>query len=255
MSMRLGRLPPSGSAALAPRLTMFARAPLPMPPAKVDYVTGVPWRMFCNDVLGCCTISAWANGVVQRTSLAWNTPLVMPDDVVKQIYGQLSGWTPADPVSDRGLCETDVLSWFARVGVDLGRQAPEVTLWGSIGHDDLVAFRQAIWLFGHCYIGLMLPASARGQAVWDVPRAGAVGEGAPGSWGGHCVICAGYDENFVDCITWGGLQRASWAFIKAYMDEAYVTHSPGEWIGSQGLSPSHFDFLSLAAACAAFQAG
>jgi len=123
---------------------MFARAPLPMPPAKVDYVTGVPWRMFCNDVLGCCTISAWANGVVQRTSLAWNTPLVMPDDVVKQIYGQLSGWTPADPVSDRGLCETDVLSWFARVGVDLGRQAPEVTLWGSIGHDDLVAFRQAI---------------------------------------------------------------------------------------------------------------
>jgi hypothetical protein len=245
---KLGRLLPDQRARVAPSLRLFAKAPLPLPPEAVDYHDGVPWRMFRNDVLGCCTISGWANGVVQRTALASHTPLVMPDDVVEAIYAHLSGWRPENPASDVGLREADVLTWFARSGVDLGRQAPEVTLWAALELKDRTAFRQAIWLFGHCYIGLLLPVSARGQAVWDVPATGAAGDGAPGSWGGHCVICAGYDDRYVYCVTWGSVQPVTWAFLDAYMDEAYVTHSPGEWIGAGGISPSHFDFAGLAAA-------
>ena len=247
--MKLGRLAPAAGAAPVPLMRSFARAPLPEPPIAVDYHTGVAWRMFCNDEIGCCTISGWANGVLQRTSLALGTPLVMPDAVVEQIYSNLSGWSPARPGSDQGLREIDVLNWFARTGIDLGRQAPEVTLWSALSVKDHVGFRQAIWLFGHCYIGLLLPLTAREQNVWDVVANAGEDQRAPGSWGGHCVICAGYDEKYVYCVTWGAVQPMSWEFLDCYMDEAYVTHSPGEWIGVSGVSPSHFDFEKLAKYC------
>ncbi len=250
---QLGKRPPGHFARMAPRLRDFAVKPLPSAPAAVDHAAGVQWRMFENDALGCCTISAWANGVVQRTTLGQGVPLVMGDGLVRQLYGQLAGWSPSAPGDPGpGLVEVDVLAHFARVGADLGRQAPEVTLWAAIDVGDWETLRAAIWLFGHATLGLAMPITAMDQTDWEVVP-GAAGSAA-GSWGGHCVIAVAYDAEGVTLVSWGETRRASWKFLTAYLDEAYATHAPEEWIGTNGLAPGAFGWDYLAAAHARLRA-
>ena len=54
--------------------------------------------------------------------------------------------------------------------------------------------------------------------LWDVTDGGA----DAGSWGGHALNVVGYDATGVTLVTWGKLQRATWAWWKAYVDEAWA---------------------------------
>ncbi|MBB3174866.1 hypothetical protein FHR90_002713 [Endobacter medicaginis] len=241
---RLGRrAPPPGTP--APRLARYLRAAPPPAPARLDRATGIGWRMFCNDRLGCCTIAALANAIVQRTQLGGGTPLVMDDATVEHCYGIVGGYVPGRPETDAGAVETDVLGWFAREGVRLRPQGVECGVWARLAAGDREAIRQAVQLFGSAYLGLDLPRRAQTQTVWE-PVAGDDALDRPGSWGGHAVLVAGYDEAEVSLITWGGVQKASWAFLDRYCDEAYAVFAPGEWLGPRGTSPGDLDFATLA---------
>jgi hypothetical protein len=70
---------------------------------------------------------------------------------------------------------------------------------------------------------MALPFSAQNQILtgqpWDVV---AGSEGEWGSWGGHCVMCPGYNEQGPVCVTWGRKQQMTWAFFDEYCDEAYA---------------------------------
>lgn len=242
---RLGRLPPPPGTP-APPLVCYLRRTLPPAPARLDRASGIGWRMFCNDRLGCCTIAALANAIVQRTQLAGGTPLVMDDATVERCYGRVGGYVPGRPETDAGAVETDVLGWFAREGVRLRTQGVECGVWARLAAGDREAIRQAVHLFGSAYLGLDLPRRAQGQTIWDDTGGEDVLD-RPGSWGGHAVLLAGYDETGVSLITWGGVQRASWAFVDRYCDEAYAVFAPGEWLGPRGTSPGDLDFATLAA--------
>jgi len=246
-TMKLGKRDPIPGLA-APSLDTFRKRALPPPPPTLDRYSGVAFQMFMNGSLSCCTIAAIANGIVQRTTLAQGVPLVMPDAVVMASYAQVT--TPAfDPVTganDNGAVETDVLSWFASKGVALRDQSLEIGTWGKLD-DSPEAIRSAVHLFGSSYIGLALPLSAQSQATWDV-TGDLAGDAAPGSWGGHAVLIVGYDAAGVTLATWGATQKATWAFLAAYMDESYAQYVPGEWLNTSDLSPDHYDFASLAAA-------
>jgi hypothetical protein len=89
--------------------------------------------------------------------------------------------------------------------------------------------KDAVSLFGGCYVGLSLPVSAQTQTVWSVPPVGTTGRGAPGSWGGHAVPILSFDLHGLTCVTWGKLMRMSWGFWNAYGDEAYAVLS-SEWL-------------------------
>ena len=108
------------------------------------------------------------------------------------------------------------------------------------------AVQQALFLIGPVYIGVNLPLSAQGATSWDVPAGGPTGNGAPGSWGGHCVPIVAYDASGVTVITWGAKLLATWAFLAAYMDEDYVPVSQ-DFVDAQGEDPAGLSLAQMVA--------
>jgi hypothetical protein len=94
----------------------------------------------------------------------------------------------------------------------------------QVDHTRLEQVRLAMVVFGGVWVGVWLPISAQAQVgrLWDVPPNGPIGDGEPGSWGGHAVYATGYDADGVRLYTWGREQRMSWLFWKTYVDESYA---------------------------------
>lgn len=242
-SLPLGRKA-ANSNLIVPKLVDFRKRAAIPPPPVVDFASMVDWRMFLNDTYGCCTISSIAAGILQRSSVSLGTPIIMPDDSVKEVYFSLTGGP------DGGLIITDALSWFSTHGISLRDQSLEIGTWGKLDNTDFIELRSAIHEFGSITVGWNLPESAQVPGTWDD-----VGD-APGTWGGHCTIVAGYDiyRGLWDVITWGERKWATDAFVRKYMDEAFAVLSIGEWSGTQGMSPTGVDVAGLQSALAAMAA-
>jgi hypothetical protein len=239
--MRLGKRSPKYD----PRVPMFARfaSSVALPPPSIDWARGLSkFGVMRNDVLGDCTAAGIAHafqiwtGDVRRE---W-TPT---DEQVVAFYSATTGYRPGLPSTDRGGVEADVLAYLLKHGF----YGHHIGAYCSVDVKSLVHVQQAVSLLGPLYIGVALPVSAQTQDVWDVPATGVAGAGAPGSWGGHCVVIAGYDTHGLTCITWGALKKMTWAFWRAYVDEAHAILA-GAWIGSNGAAPSGFDYNGLYAA-------
>ena len=120
--MKLGKLPRRHD----PRTLKMARylAPaLPAPPARVDYTHGATdWGMMLNDQLGDCTIAAVGHAI-QAWTLNAGSRVDVADSTVQLYYEKWDGYNPADPATDQGGVELDVLNnWrqqgFAGHGLD-----------------------------------------------------------------------------------------------------------------------------------------
>jgi len=228
-------------------LARYMTPALPAPPPAVDWTKGkTSFGMMLNNALGDCTIAGVAHAI-QILTLNAAAEVTPPDDVVQSYYEQWDGYNPADPETDKGGVELDVLNkWRTQ---------------GFAGHE-LLAFadpnvangeeiRQSIALFGGVYIGLSLPMSAQTQDVWDVAPDPGDGSTQAGSWGGHCVFVAGYDQKGFTCITWGELKKITTAFWQKYCDEAHALLSP-DWLTANG-APSGFNLQQLQADLAAIE--
>ncbi len=80
--------------------------------------------------------------------------------------------------------------------------------------------------------------------MWSVPPGGPVGDGAPGSWGGHCAPIIAYSPHSLTCVTWGGLTRMTWEFFATYCDEGYAVLSQ-DWLYAEKVAPNGFDLTTL----------
>jgi len=221
-----------------PKLLKFT-ASLPPPPASVDWSSKVTtWPMMLNDKLGDCTCAAVGHCIQEWTTYA-GAPVVLPDSAILQLYEQVSGYNPNDPSTDQGAVEVDVLNYWLANGVSKEPLQAYAAL-ELQNHNEVM---DSLYWFGNCYIGLALPISAQKQDVWAVPPGGAVGEGAPGSWGGHAVPVVAYDARGLTVVTWGATKRMTWQFWDTYCDEAYALLSP-LWLSS-GKAPQGFDWAQL----------
>jgi hypothetical protein len=228
------------------RMSRYLTPELPPPPAACDWTRSISdWGMMLNDRLGDCTIAGCAHAV-QVWSANTGGEATISDGAVLDAYVRWNGYNPADPATDRGGMELDVLTDWRQQGLDghalLGFADPKPS--------DLTEIQQSIALFGGVYIGLNLPLTARNQKVWDVVRHGGQNT-QPGSWGGHCVYVPKYDEHTFTCITWGGLKVMTMAFWKKYCDEAH-TLLGRDWLTAQG-SPVGFNLDQLQADLGAIQ--
>ena len=108
----------------------------------------------------------------------------------------------------------------------------------------------SVYVFEGCYIGVQLPISAQAQVQnhqpWSVPPGGPIGDGKPGSWGGHAVPVVAYDSRGVTVVTWGALQMMTWSFWEAYCDEAYAILS-NDYLDGKKKAPSGFSLQELQA--------
>lgn len=219
-----------------------------LPPAPLAHAwsskVAKPWQIDGNDRLGDCT-AACAAHLVQTWTANESAEYAMPETDVIAFYEDSCGYDPADPSTDQGGVELDVLKYWRSKGCG-GRK---IGAFVSVPPTSKTLTRDGIFLFGGLYLGISLPISAQTQRVWSVPSGGAHGRGAPGSWGGHAVPVIDYDSRGLTCVTWGELKRMTWGFYQAYCDEAFAILSP-DWV-SGGKAPSGFDAAALQADLAA----
>jgi hypothetical protein len=226
----------------------YDKTPIPMTSATGNILSapahGVSsWPMDCNDKLGCCTIAGAAHLIQLWTTLT-GSPVVPTDDQVVSEYSRLCGYNPSDPNSDQGGVESDILEAWQSDGI-FGHK---ISGYVGINPQSAIQMKEAIWFFGGAYLGVGLPISAQNQTVWDVPTGshGKFGDGASGSWGGHCVPAVAADERFVVVVTWGAIKLMTWQFVQAYCDEAYALLSP-DWMENSGLTVGGVPLASLQA--------
>jgi hypothetical protein len=215
---------------------------LPAAPISVDYMGGVTdWGMYCNDVLGCCTIAGGLHLTQIWSNMVDGTVPIVPDEVVHDYYSKWDGYVPGQDSTDNGGVEIDVLTDWKR---DTLNGIPIIGF-VSVDFTDQVQVQQALWLFGGLYIGVQLPLSAQNQAIWDAVDGH---NGKPGGWGGHCVPCGkGVEGGDITCITWGAPKVMTRGFWDKYVDECWCALSPA-WIKSDNtVAPNGFALDQLTA--------
>ena len=228
--------------------------PIPLPPRKADYLSPVKnWPMFMNDTIGDCTIAAPGHMIQEWTTVSGQNTVTLTDADILAAYEVVGGYVPGDPTTDNGCVLMDVLRYWRGTGIG----GHKITAFVAVDITNRVEVRQAIYLFGNVLLGLGLPITSQnpdtraGLPCWDVPAYGAVRNGSPWSWGGHCVPVGQYSADpkgfrGLEVVTWGQVYQMTWAFLEAYADEAYVVLSP-DWINQEGKSPTGFNLDQLMA--------
>jgi hypothetical protein len=236
MAYKLGRLPREFCPKIMHMSSLFASRNIPEPPEQVDWTKGITeWSMLKNDELGCCTVAGiyHARQVWSATVLTEKTET---DDCVLKMYSEACGYVPGNPSTDNGGIEQQVLKYCLNNGIPLSDGTREKIIgYMEVDPRNTKDIKVTINDFGVCYIGFEMPAS-----VWDetgMPKA--TWEYEPGNseiQGGHAVVLAGFDKDYVTVISWGQIFKMSWQFFTRFTVEAYSIISP-DWIASTGKDP------------------
>ncbi len=212
---------------------------LPPAPAYKDWSGYInTWGMMKNDTVGDCTCAA-AGHLIMEWTINTKHEVVPTDAQIIAAYSAITGYNPKTGANDNGADEISVLNYWRKTGV----ASHKIGAYAATEPNNHTHIKQAVYLFGGCYIGLALPISAQTQKVWSVPPGGLKGKGAPGSWGGHAVPVVAYDDMSLTVITWGEPLKMTWGFWDAYCEESYAIISNDFLTG--GKAPNGFDLSAL----------
>lgn len=235
MTYKLGKLAPKFDERTLKMATYLPAALAPPPPEYTWMAMVDQWNMMQNDVLGNCTCASAGHMIRQWTKYA-GEEIITPDKKVVEMYRKVSGYRPGHPETDRGAVMLDVLSYWRKKGLNKRK----IVAYAILKTKSLLELKQAIYLFGNCYLGVELPVSAQGQDVWAMPST-LEGDGAPGSWGGHAVPAMAYGQgekkDLISFVSWGKVMHMTEAFYKTYVSEAYAVVSK-DWIEADGTTPT-----------------
>lgn len=205
---KLGALAPKRPYGLS-TMSVYAKGRLPKPPTKVKIPTVEQWGMMDNDRLGCCTVAGIGHAI-----MAWNAEVaerdhVPTDDEVQLTYFTLTGGL------DSGCVEADVLKHWHQNGL-FGHK---IAAYAPVETHDFIGLQQAIAFYGAAYLGVALPESAQEQFANGEPWT--VDPNSPIE-GGHCILAVGYDQQFVYCVTWGGVVAVAYPWLASYLTETWA---------------------------------
>lgn len=245
-SRRLGRLTPHSPLtharmSLEPLLIDGYAA---LVPATVDWMSDLStWPMYGNDRLEDCT-AAMAGHAEEVWSIYGQSSLVLvTEQAVIDLYSAGSGYTPADPSTDRGAVMQDILNAWRKTGLG----GHHIDAFAELDPRNKTACKAALYFFGTLGIGVNYPKSAdkafMAHTTWDY---------LPGAdneiIGGHAMhVGAVSSSGLWDASTWGHRQSITSAWWDAYVEEVWVPISR-EWIRS-GVTPAG---IKIDAANAAF---
>jgi YD repeat-containing protein len=171
-----------------------------------------PARMYLNDQLGCCVISARANATTRLEYQEQGTLITIPDADVSSEYYHESGGV------DSGLYPIESMNAWRR-GWMAANRFYNIHAWMNVSPQDRQQVAEAAIVGQGLQAGMRLPISAADQIdagkPWDLvsgPR------GEAGSWGGHMTYLSGYDADGVTMWTWAKRQRATWRWVAEYVD-------------------------------------
>lgn len=235
-NMRLGRKPAVHDPCV-PHLFKHMAMQLPAPSA--DWTKAVPsFPMLANNSVGDCTSA----GCLHQLQVWYNNTghsYVPTDAEALALYGATSDY----PQKDEGAVEQTVLQHWKTAGIVTPLDTSHIA-YAALNPKDVNQIKLSVQYFGGCYLGIELPLTAQTQDVWDVVSTD--GDGAPGSWGGHCVIVVAYDPKLLTVVTWGQLMKVTPEFLQAYCSESWALISE-DWLADSGVSPPGLNMGALQA--------
>jgi len=226
-------------------LASYMTTELPAPPPTFDLTGKVSaWGMMENQDIGDCTCAAAGHLIMEWTANAVRKMFTPTDKQIVDAYSAITGYNPATGANDNGAVEIDVLNFWRQSGIAGHKIAAYMAL-EPANHTHIM---DSVYIFEGCYIGVQLPVSAKDQIKnhqpWSVPPGGPIGDGKPGSWGGHAVPVVAYDSRGVTVVTWGALQMMTWSFWEAYCEEAYAILS-ADYLTGKKTTPQGFSLQQL----------
>lgn len=214
---------------------------LPAPPSSSDWLTPVPasaWGMLANDRYGDCTCAGVGHKRIGDVYVNQGNVLTVTDADALGLYSAVTGFNPNDPNTDQGALCQDVLQYWQKHGF-LGEK---IVAFAKVDISNVTEIKQAIDLFGQIYCGFNFPGSAMDQfnagLPWGVVKGARIE-------GGHCVTIGAYTATELECVTWGKVQKLTWAFLKKYFDEAWVIVTPDMIDPKSGKDVAGYDFYTL----------
>lgn len=210
---------------------------LPTPPASTNHRNNIgSWGMLANDEYGDCVIAGGAHETMLWTKEGYNLASAFSDSNVLADYHAFCG------AGDNGCDVRTVLGSRQKTGLKDGsgtRHKIGAYLALDLKNHDEV--KLAVYLFSAVGIGFNFPDYAMTEfnsgQPWDVKSGGTIE-------GGHYVPVIDYDSNYLYVVTWGKIQKMTWAFYDKYCDEAWAMLSQ-EMLGNDNLSPEGFDITTL----------
>ena len=200
------------------------------------------WPVYANDEYGCCVEAAACHAIISWT--ANGSGFFLPSyDQCLEAYSAITGFMRGDYGTDKGTDPIDCLKYWRGVGV----ADHTIGAWVEVSATNVQEIKQAIYLFGACYMGLDLPLAAAEFKIWHVPTwPFDWGDSRPGSWGGQMVMADAYDKHGVTVTTWGERKYVTWPFIGRYGAGLYAILSQ-DILRPNGLAPAGIDFDALRA--------
>lgn len=229
MEYKLGKLPPKISEKTYKMDGIFSKDSIKVPDTY-NWAADFTWPMWCNDTIGCCTQVSVASAIKVWTYNNGDEQTLTDDDIIKN-YSAESGYNPSNPSSDKGAVELDVLNYWVKTGYTSTDGNNKLYAFGTVDKTNIDNIKKTIYVFGGCYIGIMLPNFAMTDA-----------EENTGYWeaqdydnnivGGHAVFLHGYDEHYFYLNTWAQNWKMSIDFFKQYCEESYILVSQ-DWINDK----------------------
>ena len=219
-NFRFGKHPPKQDYRTL-RLKNYLTSKLAPPPPSFDVLSTVyselkisdPKVLFPmdgNDTLGDCTIAALAHAITVYRGLVGKKHIMSKQAAVK-LYMHLTGGV------DSGLNELDVLNYWRKQPVS----GDEILAYATIDPRNHIHVQQSIKIFGGVYLGFQVQ-----QNCIEEFDAGKPWTPGPLTNDGHAVFAVAYDSAGVTVLTWGNIQKATWAWWDECVDEAYAILPP-----------------------------
>lgn len=165
--------------------------------------------ILANDRLGDCTIAGAAHQITLQYGATGQKVLPSENDVVSLYYKLGHNRDNGLPLS------TVTNAWLSGI---LGGYKIFADM--LVDPSNMKAVKQAIQYLGGLYIGFGTTSHSVSQfqqgQPWD--------DRYPPDGGGHCVVLTGFDDyaQTFSALTWGGLQPASFAWFRKYVDECHA---------------------------------
>lgn len=220
------------------RFGAYLTSTLPPPPAAVNWGDKVKsWPMYLNDKYGDCTCAA-AGHMIETWSAAAGKQKTPTNAQILKFYEHFT-----TPGPENGCNMLDVLKYWRTTGLG----GDKITAFAQLEPKNVNEVKDAVALFGGCYIGVELPKFAlTGNLLnipWVVPAQGPVGDAAPDPQGGHCIPAVAYDSRNLYVVTWGAVKSMSWQFYVDYADESFAVLS-SDFL-TKNKAPGGFDLAQL----------
>ena len=219
---KFGRLPGKLPVGLR-ELSYYVAGELPKPPPSVA-VPGAPdsdWGMLGNDTHGDCGVAGLEHGFMAASSITGEHESFPSGDLAVAYYEHYTGGP------DTGVVLSDYLAYVRQTGF----YGHTVDSYAPVAVHDVPMVQTAINLYGFAYAGIAVTAPMQQEFAAHQPWTTSLLDSPV--IGGHCIPLVGYDDQYLYCVTWGGVQAITYPAWHAISSEAWAVVT-GELVEADG---------------------